>query len=178
MLAAVVATTPPTTDPDGADEAARGSLLPRKGPWGWSSQKRKSPAAPFPRRPSQAQKPLVVLLSPGAQQPAVTTDNCRQAEIFLGQEKAQEVKCLEISASKGEKGKRKGRCTGKYQCSWLEAVNLPSPCQEFPFLLPSPWEQVMVSHHLPSRSSKQRFIYSCTHGTHTSLQPCRFAILI
>lgn len=104
---------PPTAHPDGVDEAARGSTLPQKGPWGLSSRKRKSPTTPFPRRPTGAQKPLAAPLGPGAQQPAVTTDNRRQAEIFLGQEKAQEVKHLEVSASKGEKGKRKGRCTRK-----------------------------------------------------------------
>lgn len=34
MLAALVATPLPTTDPDGADKAAQASLLPRKGPRG------------------------------------------------------------------------------------------------------------------------------------------------
>lgn len=64
---------------------------------------------------------------PHTQQPPLTTDNHWWAETLLGQQKAQEVTHWEISASKGEKDKRKGQHTCEQWRPWLGAAIHPRP---------------------------------------------------
>jgi len=71
----------PAEEPDGADEAARERAV------AMSFPRKQQPHRPIPRETITSTKTSRCVPSPGSRQPAVTTDNCRQVEIFLGQEK-------------------------------------------------------------------------------------------